>query len=213
MTTAELFSLDVMAMARALLDFELVHAAAEGTTAGRIVEVEAYQGPHDRAAHSYGGRPTARTQAMFGPPGRAYIYRIYGMHQCCNVVAAPTGTPHAILLRALAPTEGLPLMAARRKLELPQAFDPARPPRAVKLLTAGPARLVQAMGVDMRYYGHALDTPPYFLRFRGARTPKSDVACGPRINVDYAGEDAARPWRLWLRGTPYLSVPGVESQD
>ncbi|WP_304172809.1 DNA-3-methyladenine glycosylase [Limnochorda pilosa] len=113
----QLLRLPVVELAQRLLGWVLTHQTPEGVTAGIIVETEAYRGPEDQAAHSRNGRRTPRVRAMYGPAGHAYVFTIYGIHQCVNVVAGPVGVPHAVLLRALQPVRGLELMARRRGLK------------------------------------------------------------------------------------------------
>ena len=184
-------------VARDLLGCILVHDGPDGRTAGMIVEVEAYLGIRDRAAHTFGGRRTARNETMWGEPGRVYVYFTYGMHHCVNVTAREAGRPEAVLLRALAPLEGLDLMRTRRGVDL--AVPAAR-------LARGPGNLSRAMGITRALDGEALSGPQ--LRLVRGRTFRSDeVARGPRIGVAYAGADAGRPWRLWIRGEPAVSGP------
>jgi DNA-3-methyladenine glycosylase len=192
------FDRPTLELAAALLGTVLVHDTPEGLTAARIVEVEAYRGPHDQAAHSYGGRRTARTEAMFWPPGHAYIYRIYGMYCCFDVVSAPDGHPEAVLVRAVEPLHGLPLMARRRSVTL------SRPPTRAELraLGAGPGRLAQALGITMAQYGLPLWEPPLYIAAAPEPVPPEAVATGPRVNIGYAGEATAYPWRFWIRDHP-----------
>jgi DNA-3-methyladenine glycosylase len=182
----------VLTVARACLGKLLVHETPEGLVAGRIVETEAYRGPEDRAAHSAGGRRTARTEVMFGPAGHAYVYFIYGMHWAFNIVAARAGEPHAVLVRALEPVLGAELMAARRGL------DPKR-----RELTNGPGKLCAALGIDRRQYGADLCAGPLYLA-EGAAPRK--IGRSARINVDYAGEWAGRAFRFYERGSPWVSA-------
>ncbi|MGE5552885.1 MAG: DNA-3-methyladenine glycosylase [Betaproteobacteria bacterium] len=181
-----------------LLGRILVHHAPEGRTSGIIVEVEAYVGPLDRAAHSYGGRPTRRTRVMFGPPGRAYVFFVYGMHYCFNVVAAGEGEPEAVLVRAVEPLEGIELMALRRRL-------PVKTERDLIRLTNGPGKLAAALGIDMTHYGIDLTGDRLFLEEGQPVLPEKIVA-SPRIGVAYAGEWADRPWRFSVAGSPYVSL-------
>ena len=199
--TQSFFNQDTEDLAHALLGTVLVHDAPTGITAGRIVEVEMYRGVLDRAAHSFRGIPTSRTQVMFGPPGHAYVYFIYGMHYCLNVVAAADGVGEAILLRALEPLEGIELMARRRQQTL------STPPRIseLKRLTNGPAKLAQAMGVTREQYGWPLFDSPLSLYQGKSPVPQSSVARGPRINVQYAQEAAAFEWRFWLKDNAFVS--------
>ena len=189
----EFYERDAVRLARALLGKLLVHETADGTAAGRIVEVEAYRGPTDRAAHTAGGRRTPRNEVMWGPAGHAYVYFVYGMHWCANVVAAGPGRPEAVLLRAAEPVEGATLMRARRGAAVVDAR-----------LAQGPANLCRAFGIDRAQNGADLVTGP--LRLLDAPpVPAREVVRSPRIGVDYAGPDAARPWRLYVAGSPSVS--------
>ncbi|HEX2142409.1 MAG TPA: DNA-3-methyladenine glycosylase [Candidatus Limnocylindria bacterium] len=176
-------------VARDLLGCTLVHDSADGRVAGRIVEVEAYQGPEDRAAHSWRG-PTPRNAVMFGPPGHLYVYLIYGLHQCANVVCGPGTKPEAVLLRAAEVTEGLGL-ARRRRGPVPD-----------RRLAAGPGNLGAAFGFDRGLNGaDLLDGPVRIL----PGTPALNVTVTPRIGVAYAGAWADRPLRFLVTDDPHRS--------
>lgn len=178
-------------LAPALLGARLVHETEAGRVGGRIVEVEAYQGPEDQAAHSSRGR-TARNAVMFGPPGHVYIYLIYGLHHCLNVVAGPGEKPEAVLVRALALDEGLELARRRRG---------PRPPD--RRLAAGPGNLARALGIDRSLNGADLFSGPVWLE--PCHGPRPVLARGPRIGVDYAGAWAARRLRFWIADDPHRS--------
>ncbi len=182
----------VLQVARDCIGKILVHRTAEGETAGRIVEAEAYRGPLDRAAHSSRGR-TARTAAMFGPPGHAYVYFLYGVCWAFNIVVAGEGEPHAVLIRALEPVRGDSLMAARRRKA---ARD--------RELANGPGKLTQAMAITGADYGRDLCGDSLYLET--AAIPAGRISRSPRINVAYAGRWAERPWRFYERGNRYVSV-------
>jgi DNA-3-methyladenine glycosylase len=154
---------------------------------GVIVEVEAYHHT-DPAAHSYGGR-TPRNAVMFGPPGYAYVYRSYGIHWCLNFVCEEEGSASAVLIRALEPTRGLPLMRRRRGLA------------DVRLLCSGPGRLCEALGIANAHSGLPLDAPPFALR---ARETMPEVVAGVRVGITKAAE---LPWRYGLKGSRFLSKP------
>lgn len=154
---------------------------------GVIVELEAYRHT-DPAAHSYGGR-TERNAVMFGPAGYAYVYLSYGIHWCLNLVCEAEGSASAVLIRALAPTEGLAAMRRRRGLS------------AERALCSGPGKLGEALGVTHRLNGLALDRAPFELRGR-AETP--DIVTGPRIGISKAAD---KPWRYGLKGSAFLSKP------
>lgn len=190
----EFYARPVLVVARESIGKLLVHRTPEGVAAGRIVEAEAYRGPIDLAAHSSRGL-TKRTAAMFGPPGYAYVYFLYGTCWAMNIVAASEGEPHAVLIRALEPVTGLALMARRR-----------RKPADSRDLTNGPGKLTQALAILGADYGRDLCGDELFLEEamdrRGFRIGRS-----ARINVRYAGAWAARPWRFYERGNRYVSVP------
>ncbi|HEX7197637.1 MAG TPA: DNA-3-methyladenine glycosylase [Candidatus Limnocylindria bacterium] len=178
-------------LAPELLGARLVHHAAEGTVGGRIVEVEAYSGPEDLAAHSSRGR-TARNSVMFGPPGHLYVYLIYGLHHCMNVVAGPGDKPEAVLIRALEIDEGIELARLRRGPRAPQGR-----------LAAGPGNVGQALGVDRSHNGSDLLSGP--IRIEPRPGPVPPLRSGPRIGVAYAADWAARPMRYWIADDLHVS--------
>jgi len=174
------FARSALAVARELIGMHLVRDDGVQVRRGRIVETEAYLGPRDRAAHSSRGR-TARTEVMFGPPGHAYVYFIYGFWNCLNVVTAREGVPHAVLLRALEPLEGI----------------------ADK--TWGPGLLCRAMQVDRRLNGADLLGRELWIE-HPRRARRVAIGRSARIGVDYAGEWARRPWRFFDRASCYVST-------
>lgn len=188
------FDAPVLDLAKALVGTILVHRSDAGVAAGRIVETEAYRGPRDLAAHSAGGRRTQRTEAMFGPPGRAYMFLLYGTSWAFNVVAGPPETPHAVLVRALEPVLGLELMSARRKV----------PPNK-RELTNGPGKLSHALGLDRAHYGLDLAGDRLFIAPSPLRA-RPRIGRSARINIDYAGAWIEKKWRFYERGNPYVSV-------
>lgn len=187
---------DPVTVARALLGQRLVCARGETRAAGVIVEAEAYLGIPDRAAHTHGGRRTERVRSMWSDGGHAYVYLVYGMHHCMNVVAGTDGDPVAVLVRALEPTEGLEAMCARR----PRA-------RLPRQLCSGPGKLCAALGIDRRHDGADLVSGDevFIERLRQRSLPGRRIASGPRIGVGYAGEWAAEPLRFWIRDNPHVS--------
>ncbi|HEU0080165.1 MAG TPA: DNA-3-methyladenine glycosylase [Longimicrobiaceae bacterium] len=176
--------------ARDLLGALVVSGIGGARCVCEIVETEAYTGPDDEASHAHirFGK-TARNAAMFGPPGIAYVYRIYGMHWCLNVVTGPEDFPAAILIRAARPTEGLDAMRARR---------PGRPDRD---LLRGPGNLCRALAVTGEHNFHPVQSAPLWLA-PGAPVPGADVVAGPRIGITRAAD---APLRFRVRGDPYVS--------
>lgn len=179
-------------VARDLLGRTLVRKTKDGRVSGVIVETEAYLGIPDRAAHTYGGRRTARTASMWADGGTVYVYFTYGMHHCANVVAGRDGDPVAVLLRALAPQEGIPLMQRRRG-------------KNVDLCT-GPARLCQALAIDRTLDGEDLVSgDEIFVEEGPVDVAAAKIARAPRVGVGYAGAWARRLLRYYVKGDPNVS--------
>jgi DNA-3-methyladenine glycosylase len=177
-------------VARDVLGRVLVHDGADGRCAGRIVEVEAYRGALDPASHAFRGR-TARNATMFGPAGHAYLYFIYGVHWCLNLVTEGEGRASAVLVRALEPLAGIERMRARRGV----AED--------RRLACGPGNLAAALGLARAHDGTDLTRGPLWVSDRPPDRAGRRVAVGPRIGITRA---AGRPWRLWLAGHPCVSA-------
>ena len=187
---------NVLTVARDLLGKLLVVPAEDGRrVSGMIVEVEAYRGPQDRASHAYGGRRTRRTETMYGVGGVAYVYFVYGMYYQFNVVSNVADVPHAILVRALEPVEGIELMRERRHLHPDHN------------LTNGPGKLCIALGIDRALDNADLLADRVWLEEYERISPRR-IARGPRIGIDYAQEWIEKPWRFWIRDNSYVSKKG-----
>jgi DNA-3-methyladenine glycosylase len=187
----------VVAVARDLLGKVLVTELDGVRTSGRIVEVEAYNGVVDRASHAWSGRRTARTEVIFAAGGTAYVYLIYGIHHLFNVVTNKSGVPHAVLVRALEPLEGIPGMLKRMKRD-----------KVDFTLTRGPGNLSKALGLLTKHTGFSLLEETIWIGDDGFRVKRSDVVATPRIGVDYAGVDAGLPYRFFVKGSPWVSGKG-----
>ena len=184
---------NVLIVARDLLGKLLVVPGPNGErVSGKVVEVEAYRGPEDRASHAYGGRRTKRTETMYRAGGVAYVYFVYGMYFQFNVVSGIEDTPHAILVRALEPVEGIEIMRARRHAHKDHN------------LTNGPGKLCIAMGIDRELNGADLLGPQVWLE-EYEKIPARRIARGPRIGIDYAEQWIDKPWRFWIKDNEYVS--------
>jgi len=182
----EFFSRDSVSVARDLLGHFLVHETPEGRCVGRIVETEAYGGEDDPASHARVRTP--RSEVMWGAPGTAYVYFIYGNHHCLNVVTEPEGIPGAVLIRALEPLEGITGMQRRRGVG------------KLTLLTSGPGRLTQAMGITLAHNRWDLTRPPLYIA--DGSPGALEVLAAPRVGVIAARD---RLWRFYIRGNPFVS--------
>jgi len=181
MLSRTFYARDTVVVARELLGKHLVHVVRGVERIGRIVEVEAYLGPHDLAAHSAKGL-TERTKVMFGPPGHAYVYMIYGMYYCMNVVTERAGHASAVLLRAVEPVKN------------------------VNCRTQGPGLLCKAMHIDKRLNAHDMVSESFHIT-AGSHAETFKIATRPRVGVDYAGYWAKRLLRFYIRGNPFVSKP------
>ena len=187
------FRQDTVELARKLLGCLLVHRTPDGVAGGMIVETEAYIGAIDKACHAYRNR-SERTEIMYHDGGYAYVYFIYGMHHCFNVVTGPEGEGNAVLIRALEPVIGLELMQRRRNT------------KSVRNLCSGPGKLCQALAISKNEYGLdlcATDRPLRLFRYR--HISDAQIVATPRINVAYAEEAAAWPWRFYVKDNLYVS--------
>jgi DNA-3-methyladenine glycosylase len=184
---------NVLEVARDLLGKKLVVPNRNGArVAGLIVETEAYRGPEDRASHAYSGRRTNRTETMYGRGGTAYVYFVYGMYNQFNVVTNVEDVPHAILVRAVEPSEGLDIMRRRRR------------GRSEYELTSGPGRLCLALGIDRKLDRADLLGDRVWIE-EGVSISPPQIARGPRIGIDYAEEWIKKPWRFWIKDNPFVS--------
>ncbi len=184
------FEQPTLLLARSLLGKLLVKETELGIAAGWIVETEAYIGPGDRAAHSFGNRRTPRTEVMFGPPGYVYTYVMH-THCLVNIVSGEPGHPEAVLIRAVEPCIGVDLMYDRRGTD-----------KKLKELTNGPGKLTKALGIVKEDYGRPFFERPLYIA--EGRTVES-IAAGPRIGIDNSGEAREYPWRFWVEGNPFVS--------
>lgn len=179
-----------LVVARELIGKVLVHETQRGKFAGMIVETEAYVGPRDLACHASKGR-TKRTEVMFGPPGHLYVYLIYGMYHCLNVVTERIGFPAAVLVRALQPVE--------RRGEFCFGAD------GRSAWPNGPGKLCRFMEIDLTHYGADLCTGALWVEDHGVKPARRAIQRSPRIGVEYAGAWRHKPWRYYLRGNPWVS--------
>lgn len=187
---------DTVGIARDLLGKLIVVPGETGQrVSGMIVETEAYLGETDRAAHSFGGRRTARTEVTYGRGGHAYVFFIYGMYYQLNAVCGRVDSPHVVLIRAVEPVEGIEVMRARRR----EMKD--------RNLTSGPGKLCIALAIDRSHNGEDLLGKRIWLENYKAFAD-DEIAVGKRIGIDYAGDDAQQPWRFWIKQNEFVSKKG-----
>ena len=187
---------DVLLISRELLGKVLCTNFHNKLTSGIIVETEAYGGITDKASHAYEGRQTKRTEIMYTKGGTAYVYLCYGIHHLFNVVTNVEGVPHAVLIRAVQPLDGIDIMLSRRNLK-----------NISNRLTAGPGILSQAMGISVHISGQSLLDKQMWIENRENNNPLKDfnIISSPRVGVQYAGKDASNPWRFQVENSPWVS--------
>jgi DNA-3-methyladenine glycosylase len=187
---------DVVAISKNLLGKYLFTCIDGVTTGGYIIETEAYNGIIDKASHSYGNRITPRTKTMFMQGGIAYVYLCYGIHEMFNIVTSVEGQPHAILIRAVHPTDGLEAMQVRRNM-----------PVLKPTITSGPGSVAKALGISRNINAISLQSDTLWIEDRGLNFTDEQITSGPRIGVSYAAEDALLPYRFYVKGDVYVSKP------
>jgi DNA-3-methyladenine glycosylase len=185
---------NVLLIAKELLGKVLVTNFNGERTSGIIVETEAYAGAVDKASHAYKNRRTNRTEVMYNKGGIAYVYLCYGIHHLFNVVTNKTDVPHAILIRAIEPVEGIDIMLERRRME---QLKPS--------LTAGPGAMSQALGIKTSHTGLSLAGPEIQIEDRGIVVQKRRIVAATRVGVAYAAEDAYNPYRFYIKDNKYVS--------
>ena len=186
---------DVVFLAKQLLGKKIISYVGGNITSGIIVETEAYQAPEDKASHAYGNKRTSRTATMFGKPGLAYIYLVYGIHHLFNVVTAPENIAHAVLIRAVEPLEGIDIMLKRRNKTSP-----------VYELTNGPGKWTKAFGITVELNGQNLTDKNSLIQIYNSELIINDdqILKGPRVGIDYAEEWATKPWRFRLKESKWI---------
>lgn len=185
---------DVAVIAKDLLGKSLVTRINGQVTAGMIVETEAYMAPQDKASHAYGNRRTNRTEVFYGKGGTSYVYLCYGIHKLFNVVTNKENIPHAILVRAVEPLEGLRVMSARRKKDTTDYS-----------LTSGPGALSKAMGIELRHNGLDLLKDEIWIEDINIRYASCQILKSPRVGIAYAEEWAEKPLRFRVKDNPWTS--------
>jgi DNA-3-methyladenine glycosylase len=183
---------NVLGIARNLLGKYLFTCINGVISGGYIVELEAYNGIIDKASHAYGNRKTNRTKTMYMQGGVAYVYLCYGIHEMFNVVTSVEGEPHAVLIRAIVPTNGIDAMMARRNLSV---FKPA--------ITSGPGSVAKALGISRLMNANSLSGDVVWIEDRGLSFTDEEVVAAPRIGVDYAKEDALLRYRFYVKDSPF----------
>jgi len=181
---------DVVQVSRDLLGCLLCTSINGLRTSGMITETEAYCGRGDQASHASGGTRTKRTEVMYGPPGHSYIYLCYGIHHLFNIVTNREGLADAVLIRSIHPITGIETMKNRRSMD------------GLKNLANGPGKLSEAMGLHTSMNGLLLTKPPIWVKRRPQPVHDADIQASSRIGVDYAGEDAFKPWRFQIKPPP-----------
>ena len=185
---------DILLISRELLGKVLYTQFDGNLTSGIIVETEAYAGVTDQASHAYGGRRTKRTETMYAKGGSAYVYLCYGIHHLFNIVTNKENIPHAVLIRAIQPQDGIEIMLQRRnKKKVDQSF------------TAGPGSLTRALGITVKDSGTLLMDNLIWLEDQNINYTNQDILSSPRVGVQYAGKDAQNPWRFQVENSPWVS--------
>lgn len=200
----EFYARSSVDVAPELLGKYLVHDFEGKRLIGKIVETEAYKGPNDKAAHSYNNRRTERNEVMYGPPGFAYVYIIYGTNNCMNAITAEVDVPEGVLIRALEPVEGIEEMAQNR---FGKGYGELKKAEILNL-TNGPGKLCKALNITRNDNGDDLTGDELYILDPELKED-FQITTGPRINIDYAEEAIHFPWRFYIKGNKYVSKPNI----
>ncbi len=200
MIKREFYNRDTLTVAKELLGKTLVHEVNGQKLSAKIVETEAYMGIEDKAAHSYGGKKTKRVEVMYGKPGLTYVFIIYGMHYCFNIVTREEGIPQAVLIRAVEPLTGTEEMAKNRYNKSYCQLNKNQ----IKNLTNGPGKLCKALLIDKSLNGEDLCGDTLYLK--EGINENFDVVCSKRIGIDYAEEAKDFLWRFFIKDNNFVSV-------
>ncbi len=196
----EFYNRDSLIVAKELLGKVLVHEIEGQKLSAKIVETEAYMGINDKAAHSYGGRRTQRVEVMYGGPGFSYVFFIYGMHYCFNIVTREEGNPQAVLIRAVEPNEGLDIIAQNRFGKTYSHLSKTQ----IKNLTNGPGKLCRALSIDKNLNGEDLCGNKLYVE--EGENKKNSIVAAKRVGIDYAEEAKDYLWRFYIEDNIYVSV-------
>lgn len=196
----EFYNRDSLIVAKELLGKVLVHEIEGQKLSAKIVETEAYMGINDKAAHSYGGRRTQRVEVMYGGPGFSYVFFIYGMHYCFNIVTREEGNPQAVLIRAVEPIEGLDIIAQNRFVKTYSHLSKTQ----IRNLTNGPGKLCRALSIDKSLNGEDLCGNKLYVE--EGENQKNNIVAAKRVGIDYAEEAKDYLWRFYLEDNIYVSV-------
>lgn len=196
----EFYNRDALIVAKELLGKVLVHELYGQKLSVKIVETEAYMGIKDKAAHSYGGRRTQRVEVMYGGPGFSYIFFIYGMHYCFNIVTREEGNPQAVLIRAVEPIKGLDIIAGNRFGKTYSQLSKSK----IKNLTNGPGKLCKALAIDRNLNGEDLCGKKLYVE--EGEDDKFSIVSSKRVGIDYSEEAKDYPWRFYIEDNIYVSV-------
>ncbi|SCY01528.1 DNA-3-methyladenine glycosylase [Alkaliphilus peptidifermentans] len=197
--TREFYNRDTLDVAKELLGKHLIIIEGNKSSTSKIVETEGYIGSIDKAAHSYQNKRTPRTEVMFGPPGYAYVYLIYGMYYCLNIVTEAAGESAAVLIRAVEPISGVEEMSIRRYKKTIDQLNR----KEISNLTSGPGKLCMALGINKSHNGMDMCGDSIYLTY--GSDEEHEIVTSKRINIDYAEEAVDYPWRFYIKDNPFVS--------
>ena len=196
MLEKDFYQQDALTVARELVGCYLHRKVEDSELVARVVETEAYLGPEDKASHAYNNKRTERTEIMFEPGGYVYVYLIYGLHHCFNIVCGPKDSPEAVFIRAVEPINGLETMKENRDIKSSR----------IEELSNGPGKLTQALDIDKSFNGYDLIEGDRLYIREDNNKENLEIVADKRVNIDYAKEYKDKPWRFYIKGNSFVSV-------